>query len=49
MPVTITCPFCKTIFTASRGVSTTCRNSECKASISVDSNGNIRKATPKKK
>lgn len=49
MPVTITCPYCRMTFTATCGTGTTCRNPECKAKISIDSNGKIKSNKPGKK
>ncbi len=49
MPATIQCPHCGTVFQASCGSSTICRNPECKAQISVDGQGNIRSSKPNKK
>jgi len=49
MPSTVQCPYCNTIFQATKGTCTTCRNPECKARISIDSKGNIRESKPGKK
>ena len=48
MPATVICPYCGTVISTSCGCSTTCRNPNCKAQISIDSNGNIKNSKPGK-
>jgi len=38
---TIKCPYCRTVFQAGSGCTTTCRNPNCKAKITTDGKGNI--------
>ncbi len=45
---TITCPYCGTVQQLP-ACSTTCKNSQCKAKLSIDSKGNIVSSKPGKK
>ena len=47
--VSVQCPYCKTIFNATPGCGTTCKNSDCRAQISVGSDGKIKSSKPPKK
>lgn len=49
MPAQVKCPYCKTIFKALCGNVQSCRNRDCKATLYVDSNGNIRRSDPPKR
>ena len=45
---TVTCPYCGTVQQLPAS-STTCRNKDCKAQLSIDSDGKIKSSKPGKK